>query len=60
MTGLKGKTAWVTGAGSGIGEAAALALAHQGADVVLSGRRRAPLVLVVRGGRGGGDRKSVG
>lgn len=43
MTSLKGKTAWVTGAGSGIGEAAAIALAQQGADVVLSGRRRAPL-----------------
>ena len=46
MTSLKGKTAWVTGAGSGIGEAAAIALAHQGADVVLSGRRRAPLEAV--------------
>ena len=43
MSDLKGKTAWVTGAGSGIGEATAIALAHQGADVVLTGRRRAPL-----------------
>jgi NADP-dependent 3-hydroxy acid dehydrogenase YdfG len=40
---LKGKTAWVTGAGTGIGEASALALAGAGASVVLSGRRREPL-----------------
>lgn len=36
---LEGKVAWVTGAGSGIGEASALALAGDGAAVVLSGRR---------------------
>jgi NAD(P)-dependent dehydrogenase (short-subunit alcohol dehydrogenase family) len=40
---LKNKIAWVTGAGSGIGKAAALALARQGAIVVLSGRREQPL-----------------
>jgi NAD(P)-dependent dehydrogenase (short-subunit alcohol dehydrogenase family) len=40
---LSGKIAWVTGAGSGIGEAAALALAREGAAVALSGRRREPL-----------------
>lgn len=40
---LEGKIAWVTGAGSGIGEAAALALAGEGATVVLSGRRVEPL-----------------
>jgi NADP-dependent 3-hydroxy acid dehydrogenase YdfG len=36
---LAGRIAWVTGAGSGIGEAAALALADEGATVVLTGRR---------------------
>jgi NADP-dependent 3-hydroxy acid dehydrogenase YdfG len=40
---LEGKVAWVTGAGSGIGEAAALMLAEEGATVVLTGRRREPL-----------------
>lgn len=36
---LDGKIAWVTGAGGGIGEASAKALASSGAYVVLSGRR---------------------
>lgn len=35
---LKGKVCWVTGAGSGIGQAAAIALARHEAHVVLSGR----------------------
>ncbi len=43
MSKLDGKVAWVTGAGTGIGEAAAIALAQEGARVVLTGRRRAPL-----------------
>lgn len=36
----------MTGAGSGIGEAAALALAREGAAVALTGRRREPLQAV--------------
>ena len=40
---LKNRIAWVTGAGSGIGRAAAIALAQEGATVVVSGRRKAPL-----------------
>jgi NADP-dependent 3-hydroxy acid dehydrogenase YdfG len=43
---LAGKVAWVTGAGSGIGEAAALALARAGGAIALSGRRREPLQAV--------------
>ena len=43
---LDGKTAWVTGGGSGIGRAAALKLAAAGAKVALSGRRPAPLDAV--------------
>src|SRR5512135_3653601 len=43
---LEGKVAWVTGGGSGIGEAAALMLAEEGAAVVLTGRRREPLAGV--------------
>ncbi len=46
MISLAGKVAWVTGAGSGIGEAAALALAREGAAVALTGRRREPLQAV--------------
>jgi NADP-dependent 3-hydroxy acid dehydrogenase YdfG len=43
---LKGKVAWVTGGGSGIGEAAALALAAEGAEIVLSGRTKSKLEKV--------------
>lgn len=37
---LKGQIAWITGAGSGIGRCAALAIAKEGASLVLTGRRR--------------------
>ncbi len=48
MMDLTGKIAWVTGAGTGIGEAAALSLAEAGATVVLTGRRPGPLEDVAR------------
>src|SRR5436190_11529890 len=40
---IKGEVAWVTGAGTGIGQAGAIALAASGAKVVLTGRRKEPL-----------------
>ena len=43
MRDITDKVAWVTGAGTGIGEAAAIALADAGASVVLTGRRAQPL-----------------
>jgi len=39
MQSIKGKVAWVTGAGTGIGRGGAVALAGAGAKIVLSGRR---------------------
>lgn len=46
MSKLDGHHALVTGAGSGIGEAIAVALARAGTRVSLAGRRRDPLVRV--------------
>jgi NADP-dependent 3-hydroxy acid dehydrogenase YdfG len=48
MRDLRGKVAWVTGAGTGIGEASAVALADAGMQVVLSGRRADRLEHVAR------------
>ena len=46
MHDIKGQVAWVTGAGTGIGEAGAVKLAEAGCRVVLSGRRAEPLEAV--------------
>jgi NADP-dependent 3-hydroxy acid dehydrogenase YdfG len=51
---LQNKIVWVTGGGSGIGEAAAARLAEEGAAVVLTGRRREPLEGVAEQIRSGG------
>jgi NAD(P)-dependent dehydrogenase (short-subunit alcohol dehydrogenase family) len=48
MPRLAGKIAWVTGAGSGIGQAAALALADEGATVILTGRTASKLESVAQ------------
>jgi NAD(P)-dependent dehydrogenase (short-subunit alcohol dehydrogenase family) len=56
---LNGKVVWVTGGGSGIGEAAALTLAGEGAQVVLTGRREAPLAEVAGRIRDGGGTAHV-
>ena len=46
MTAIKDKVVWLTGAGTGIGEAAALMFAREGARLVLMGRRLEPLQAV--------------
>ena len=46
---FEGKTAWVTGASSGIGEALAKGLGERGARVILSGRRVEALEAVAPG-----------
>ncbi len=54
MPDLRDEVAWITGAGSGIGEAAARALSADGAIVVLTGRREEPLETVAAAIRAGG------
>jgi len=59
MKRLAGKIAWVTGAGSGIGEASAKALAGEGAYVVLTSRRSEPLERVAAEIRAAGGQAEV-
>jgi NAD(P)-dependent dehydrogenase (short-subunit alcohol dehydrogenase family) len=49
MNELAGKVAIVTGASSGIGRATAIALAHRGANVLITGRRQEPLTDAASG-----------
>ena len=44
---LTGKTAWITGGGTGIGRAMALRFPELGARLAVSGRRREPLEQTV-------------
>jgi NAD(P)-dependent dehydrogenase (short-subunit alcohol dehydrogenase family) len=56
---LAGKPIVITGAGSGIGRATALACAAAGMPVVLTGRRREPLDAAVRAIEGAGGRAAA-
>ncbi len=57
---LSGKVAWITGGGSGIGEAGARALAEAGATVIVSGRGQQELDRVAESIRSaGGKAESV-
>jgi len=55
----QGKVAVVTGAGTGVGRAAALALMGDGYAVALAGRRKEPLEAVAKEGQANGGRPLV-
>ncbi len=59
MKELEGKSAVITGAGTGIGRAIAHAFARAGARVMLSGRRREPLEKVLQEVQGLGGSAAV-
>jgi NAD(P)-dependent dehydrogenase (short-subunit alcohol dehydrogenase family) len=56
---LVGKTAWITGAGTGLGRAMALRFATLGARIALSGRRLEPLQQTADEIRSGGGQAVV-
>lgn len=59
MRALDGKVVWITGAGTGIGEASARMLAAAGMTVVLTGRRAEPLEQTAESIRATGARAEV-
>ena len=59
MTRLAGKIAFITGGGTGIGRACAVAFAREGAGVSLAGRRIEPLEAVAREVRMAGGQAHV-
>lgn len=56
---LNGRIAWVTGASSGIGRAVAVALAQEGAALILSGRRAEALADTAAAVRAAGGGESL-
>lgn len=56
---LQGKTAWITGGGTGLGRAMALRFADLGAAVAVSGRREEPLDATASEIRAAGGRAAV-
>ena len=56
---LSGKTAWITGGGSGIGLAGGLALAAAGAHVVITGRNAATLKEAEKQVRAAGSAQAI-
>ncbi len=59
MSNLNGKVGWITGAGSGIGAAAAEKLAAAGMTVILSGRRKEPLAELAKSINAQGGRAEI-
>jgi len=59
MAALKGKVVWITGGGSGIGRAGAIALARDGAQVVISGRTKKSLDSGLAEGKKAGAAEAV-